>query len=341
MKITANRLILVAAIAVAAGFLLTANRDYRWLGHSIAGLVTIGFLSGVVICGSALAGRLRRPPNPGRFKLHRKLGIALGFAVSATFSYGLLVMLPQGKRLLYTPHGWFGLAIVILSFYQVIPSLTLKGRKLTRFTHRWVGYTLGALIFLQSALGIFISPLLAPVRESAGISLPWLTPPEEDWRPDGVIGPREYYASRVVADGNMEIHFSSDGRYLYVGMKAKTTGWLGIGIEAGAGAGMQDSSITYGYVENGVVKVFDSFGTSRIAHAPDTEIGGTDDIVASGGQEKDGVTVIEFQRTLNTGDKYDMPLVAGVQSVIWAYGATDRPEMHLAQGRIEVDLSQR
>ena len=339
MKITTNRLILVAAIAVSAGFLLTANRDYRWLGHSIAGLVTFGFLAGVVICGSALAGRLRRPPNPGRFKLHRKLGIALGFAVSATFSYGLWVMLPQGKRLLDTPHGWFGLAIVILTVYQVVPSLTLTGRKLTRPTHRWVGFTLAGLIVLQSSLGVLMSPVLAPARESAGISLPWLAPVPEVWRPDGVIGPREYYASRVVADGNMEIHYSSDGRYLYVGLKARTTGWVSICIEAGAG--MQNASIVYGYVEDGVVKVIDSFGTSRMTHAPDTELGGADDIIAFGGQEKDGITVIEFQRAVNTGDKYDMPLVAGVQSIIWAYGATDRPEMHSAQGRIEVDLSQR
>jgi hypothetical protein len=341
MKITVNRSIIIATITVIAGFLLTANRDYQWLGHSLAGLMTFGFLAWVVFCGSALAGRLRRPPNPGRFKLHRKLGIAVGFAVAATFAYGLLVMLPQGKRLMDTPHGWLGMAIVALSLYQVIPSLTAKGRKLTRVTHRWVGYTLAGLIVLQSALGIFISPPLAPARESAGITLPWLTPPEEAWRPDGVIGPREYYASRVVADGNLEIHYSSDGRYLYVGLKARTTGWVGIGIEAGANAGMQNASIVYGYVENGVAKVYDSFGTSRMAHAPDTELGGTNDIVAFGGQEKDGITIIEFQRAVNTGDRLDLPLVAGVQSIVWAYGATDRPEMHLAQGRIEVDLRAR
>ncbi|MBI4334252.1 MAG: hypothetical protein HY673_23590 [Chloroflexi bacterium] len=341
MNISANRAIVIASIAVVAGFLLTSNRDYRWIGHLIAGLATAGFLAGTVACGTALAGRLKRPPGPGKFRLHRKLGIVVGVAASATFSYGLWVMLPQGKRLLDTVHGWFGIAIVTLAFFQIIPSLARRSRRRIRFIHRWTGYALTGLVLLQGALGALMSPVFTPSWQIARVTLPWLASMEEPWRPDGIISPREYYISRVVDDGNYEIHYRSDGVYIYVGLRARTTGWLGVGIEAGEGMGMENASIVFGYVNAGEVKVFDSFGAAKHRHAPDTELGGKDDVLESGGQEKDGFTVIEFKRLVNTGDKFDIALGVGVHSIIWAYGTNDDSPMHVARGRVEIDVRPR
>src|SRR3990172_3800258 len=112
MNITANRSIISAAIIVAVGFLTTYDKDYKWIGPLLAGLVTIGFLAGTVICGAAVSGRLKWAPRPERFKLHRTLAVAYGFAAMTTFLYGLWVMLPEEKHLLYSVHGRFGLAIV-------------------------------------------------------------------------------------------------------------------------------------------------------------------------------------------------------------------------------------
>lgn len=339
MRISANRTILAVSIVIVAGFALTYNHDYRWIGHVLAGLATLGFLVGTVVCGLGLAGRLKRAPNPGRFRLHRKSGVALGFIATATFLYGLWIMLPQEKHFLETAHGWYGVIIVLLSLVQIIPGLTLRIRKSVKSLHRWTGYLLSGFVIVQTIIGTVMLPMFARSPPPPRFSLPWLAPMEESWRPDGIIGSREYYASRIVDNGNYEIHYRTDGRYLYVGLKAKTTGWVGVGIETGEG--MQNAGIVFGYVSDGKAMVYDSFGVSRFEHLPDTRLGGTDDIVESGGKEEAGFTIIEFKMPIFTGDKYDIPLVTGVQKIIWAYGATDRPEKHVAQGRLEINFESR
>jgi hypothetical protein len=168
--------------------------------------------------------------------------------------------------------------------------------------------------------------------------LPWLAAAEEGWLPDGVVSRGEYYVSTVVESGNYELHYRSDGRYVYVAMKAKTRGWVGVGIEAGPGQGMGDASMAYGYVKDGRATLIDSVGTGPHSHAPDVEMGGSDDIIQYGGREEDGITVIEFMRPVDTGDPLDIPYTAGKLGVIWAYGPDDDVGMHVERGRVEVDF---
>jgi len=336
VKTTANLTILVVTIAIISGFVFTYNHDYRWVSHVVAGVATLAFTVGTVFYGMVLSGRLKRTPNPRRFILHRKLGITLGFIAIATFSYGLWIMLPQGKHLFETAHGWLGLIIVILALVQIIPSLILRIREPIRGLHRWTGFILAGFVILQITLGIILLPMFARSPPPPRFSLPWLAPVEENWRPDGILGSNEYYASRIVDNGNYEVQYRTDGEYLYVGIKAKTTGWVGIGIETGEG--MQNAGIVFGYVSEGEVIVSDEFGVSQVEHLPDSILGGTDDIIEFGGKEEAGFTIIELKFSIFTGDKYDVPLTPGIHSIIWAYGATDRPEKHLAQGRLEIDF---
>ncbi len=102
---------------------------------------------------------------------------------------------------------------------------------------------------------------------------------------------------------------------------------------------MQNADIVFAYVTgDGQAIVEDHFGVSRAGHLPDIKLGGTDDIIEFGGREEDGYTIVEFKRLIAPEDKYSIPLVEGIQTLIWAYGADDSPGMHVAQGYFEVRL---
>ena len=61
--------------------------------------------------------------------------------------------------------------------------------------------------------------------------------------------------------------------------------------------------------------------------------------LSTGGNETDGFTTIEFKRALVTGDKYDNPLAAGTNKIIWSYGAGDRiARKHTTKDYGEIDL---
>jgi len=74
-------------------------------------------------------------------------------------------------------------------------------------------------------------------------------------------------------------------------------------------------------------------------HPPDTQLGGTDDILASAGKFDNGYTTIEFKRKLDTGDKFDKPLSKGVNKIIWAYsGEPVFTVKHTMHGPGEIEL---
>lgn len=246
------------------------------------------------------------------------------------------MVISDDVRPLNSIHGLGGLLLVMMSAVQITTGLSSR-RHLMKSVHRRVGYVVAALIILQVALGIISSPLFASTGQYPRYTVRWLTLLDETWRPDGVIGPREYFITRVLDEGNYEISYRTDGEYINVGLKVKTTGWMGIGISAGEG--MRNAEIIFAYVtDDGEAIVEDHFGTGRTHHSPDTELGGTDDIIEFGGREEDGYTIIEFKRPIAPEDDFDIPLVEDIQTLVWAYGISDSPEMHIAWGYFDVRL---
>jgi hypothetical protein len=146
------------------------------------------------------------------------------------------------------------------------------------------------------------------------------TPAASNWVPDGTFSPGEYSGTAVYASGVFELHWSSDGKHIFIGIKVQTTGWVSIGFPSNA---MMTGDIIIASVNKDVVTISDHFsvGTSG-PHQPDMELGGTQDIIQAGGKEEQGYTVIEFQRLLTTGDAWDVEVTPGAV-IIWAYGATD------------------
>ena len=144
--------------------------------------------------------------------------------------------------------------------------------------------------------------------------------PGETWQADGVLGDNEYLNEMTY--GDYEVRWRADEANIYFGIRAKTEGWLAIGLSPSSQ--MKDADMIFGAVSNGQSSISDQFSTGAFGpHSPDTELGGSDDIIEFGGREDGGFTTIEFSRALDTGDNYDNILTKGTIKIIWAYGSSD------------------
>jgi hypothetical protein len=149
---------------------------------------------------------------------------------------------------------------------------------------------------------------------------------------DGTIGDREYPSTRQYE--NYQLFWRTEGTNIFIGIRARTTGWVAIGF----GNGMNNSDLILCAVLDGRPMVTDQFGQG-LSHREDTALGGTNDIAAFTGVEKDGFTSFEFRRALNTGDKYDGVLTKGTNPISWSYGtADDMSSKHTARGRGEITI---
>ena len=214
--------------------------------------------------------------------------------------------------------------------------------------NKWLAVSGVALCSIGLFLSAFYSVIsvIGPVTTTT-TSLPPVTngasyvPPEETgpavWTADGVIKGGEY-TNKISLGVDYELYWKSDGQYIYIAMKAKTSGWVAVGIQPGSM--MKDADMMFGFVKDGKTMVSDTFSTGSYGpHPPDTDLGGKNNILEFGGREEGGYTIIEFKRALTTGDKYDHPLSKGVNKIIWAYGSDDElTPKHIVRGYGEIDL---
>jgi len=114
----------------------------------------------------------------------------------------------------------------------------------------------------------------------------------------------------------VEWHIHPDENTIHFKVKAKTTGWVAIGFSGTPD--MIRSDAIYGWVSNGVAHIYDGYiGEDREEPKLDTALGGTSDIVVIGGSEKDGWTILEFERPLTNSDVYDVDFADMMLPVIW------------------------
>jgi hypothetical protein len=157
-----------------------------------------------------------------------------------------------------------------------------------------------------------------------------------EWKADGIITDGEYTGTQDY--GDFKLWWHADSQYIYIGMQAKTSGWISMALDAGQG--MKDADMVLGVVQDGKTTVIDEYSTGNFGpHSADTELGGSDDILESGGKEDGTFTTIEFKRKLDTGDEYDRAFSTGKNMIIWAYGADDQLDRkHAGRGHGEIDL---
>jgi len=140
-------------------------------------------------------------------------------------------------------------------------------------------------------------------------------------RADGVISDGEYTNDGTA--GPLSVYWYSDGTSLYVGLQAETSGWLAIGFSPDRTH--QGANIIIGAVADGKLNLLDSYGTSERGtfHTEDVALGGVTNILASAGTNAGGITTIEFQIPLNSGDSFDSVLTPGeTVDIILVVGST-------------------
>ena len=132
-----------------------------------------------------------------------------------------------------------------------------------------------------------------------------------------------------------------EGDTIYFGIIGNTIGWVAIGFEPTTS--MKDADMVFAWVEsNGTVVIYDAFSTGNFGpHPPDTDLGGTTNILAFNGSEISGKTIIEFSRRLMTGDQFDNDIPSsGTYNIIWAMGIEDNFGLqHNNRGSSTIDLS--
>ncbi len=142
---------------------------------------------------------------------------------------------------------------------------------------------------------------------------------------DGQIAESEY-ANRYLAEAiGMELHWTIEGEYIYIGLRAPAQGWVAVGWSP-TGAIKDGADIVIGYLRGGELFFQDYFANTSVSHLNDVSLGGRDDLLESSGSEATGPqpqTTIEFRRRLDTGDKFDRPVVPGAQTVLLAYSPND------------------
>jgi hypothetical protein len=159
------------------------------------------------------------------------------------------------------------------------------------------------------------------------------------WAADGTISDGEY-AQEADFDG-IRLWWMNDDTHLYLAMEGDTTGWVAVGLNPELG--MKGANYIFGFVADGEAQLWDAWGMERTGanHPPDSDLGGSNDIVDFAGVEEDGVTRFEAKIPLDSGDEYDNALEPGESyPVIVAIG--DRDEFnayHLKYASGEIALS--
>ncbi|MBM3707872.1 MAG: hypothetical protein FJW69_05980 [Actinobacteria bacterium] len=158
-----------------------------------------------------------------------------------------------------------------------------------------------------------------------------------EFKADGVISEGEYSGKQTY--GDFEINWTNDDTYFYAAIKAEATGFVAVAIQPGSR--MKNADIIMGFVKDGSASIFDMFSTGDFGpHMPDTELGGTDDVIEYAAAEDGTFTIIEFKRLLVTGDDYDNDIVEGKNQIIWAYSKADDLEIkHSTRGYGEIEIS--
>ncbi len=152
---------------------------------------------------------------------------------------------------------------------------------------------------------------------SVGEKKPVLAQKPGEWKADGLIADNEY--SKVQSLAEVEVFSRIDGDKVRIALKAKTNGFVAIGFDPADR--MNGADVILGFVKDGKASVADMYSTGPTGpHPPDDQQGGRNDVTVFGGSKKDGITVIEFERKLVTGDDKDKIIKVGDNKIIWAIG---------------------
>jgi len=174
------------------------------------------------------------------------------------------------------------------------------------------------------------TPTTSPPVATSVEKKPLLADKMGEWKPDGIIADGEY--SKMQSFGELEVYSRIDGNKAKLALRAKTNGYVAIGFDPADK--MKDADIILGFVKDGKAVVFDMYSIGPTGpHPADEQQGGKNDVTVFGGANKDGMTVIEFERMLLTGDPKDKEIKIGDNKIIWSVGDESNPSTkHVKRG---------
>ncbi len=149
---------------------------------------------------------------------------------------------------------------------------------------------------------------------------------------DGVVQPGEYRNQLVLDKGNYRLSWTLEGGRLHAAMAAATDGWVAIGFDPVVV--MDGADVVVGWVDSsGNARVLDAHSAGTYGpFVPDTESGGSNDILSFAGKESGGWTTLEFVRPQRTADRNDAVIgPQGGNLFFWAYGPGDGLSTHYTQ----------
>lgn len=157
------------------------------------------------------------------------------------------------------------------------------------------------------------------------------------WVIDGAIHPEEYSGQIVL--GPVAVFWGHDGTHLYLAAETQTEGWLGIGLDPEDR--MQGADFVIAAFD-GTPQIWDAYGQepTGAAHPPDTDLGGTMDILEYAVVKEGPFLRFEVVRPLNSGDAFDKPLEPGkTYKIIAAVGVSSAFDArHAYRGGGEITL---
>jgi hypothetical protein len=157
---------------------------------------------------------------------------------------------------------------------------------------------------------------------------------------DGVIQEGEYPLSAELGDGHFLMFWDIANGSIKMGLQAKTSGMIAIGMDPTER--MQDADMVIAYREGSEFSVHDAYSFGEVGpHPDDTNEGGTFDLNEYMVTEVGGVTTIEFVRLLDTGDELDNVIPEkGKVKFIWATSDSDDFNVyHARRGTAIIDMA--
>lgn len=155
----------------------------------------------------------------------------------------------------------------------------------------------------------------APGNSAAPAQMPPAASQPAEWKSDGTISNNEYTRQQQI--GDIEVYTRIQGDAVMMALKAKTKGYLALGIDPEEK--MKGADILMCSVNEGKVSLVEMFSTGPIGPHPPKQ-GGTASVSMVSGSYQDGVMIVEFARKMNPGGPQDKPLKLGENKVIWAIG---------------------
>ena len=157
---------------------------------------------------------------------------------------------------------------------------------------------------------------------------------------DGSINSHEYFFSLKDETTGMEVYWSNDEQFIYVGIITDSSGWTSIGFDPGSA--MKGANIIFMAIDDQNTMMRDDFGTSTFSHSSDEDLGGSFDIEEYAGKSDGNVAAYEFKMLLDTGDEFDGVLEPGEQyKVIFAANSrgNDFDSKHTKRSSSQIQLN--